>query len=163
MSFGRYFEDFTVGHVYRHWPGKTVAESDHQFFCLLTMVRHPIHLDAHHSKSATRLESQLVIGTYVFSLLVGLSEADVTGKALGHLGFDRVRHLAPVRHGDTIYGESEVLAKEPVDGRPDRGSVDVETRARNQDGELVMSFHRRMVVATRSYAGTKIGPLGGEG
>lgn len=158
MSFGRLFEEFHVGSIYKHWPGKTVSESDHQLFCLLTMVRHPIHLDAHHSQDATRLERQLVIGTYIFSLLVGLSESDITGKALGHLGFDKVQHFAPVLHGDTIYGESEVLEKRPTDGRLDRGEILVETRAHNQDGTLIMSFRRELVVATRRYTGKKIGP-----
>ncbi|OZM72140.1 dehydratase [Amycolatopsis antarctica] len=160
MSFGTFFDDVKVGEVYRHWPGKTISESEHQTFCLLTMVRHPIHLDAHHAKSATRLGQPLVIGSYVFSLLIGLSESDITGKALGHTGFDRVQHQAPVLHGDTIYGESEILNKENLVAKADRGKVSVETRAVNQNGVLVMSFRRNMILATREYRGKKIGPIG---
>ncbi len=114
MAFGRSFEEFEVGAVYRHWPGKTVTEYDHHLFCLLTMARHPLHIDAHYAKTATRYQQPLVIGSYVFSLLLGLSEADVAGQAITHKGFERIDHHAPVLHGDTLYAASEVLAKSPV-------------------------------------------------
>lgn len=146
MAFGRSFEEFDVGAVYRHWPGKTITEYDHHLFCLLTMARHPLHLDAEYAKTATRYSQPLVIGSYIFSLLLGLSEADVAGMAITHKGFESIDHLAPVMHGDTLYGESEVIAKSPVDGRPERGLVEVETRGRNQHGDLIMRFRRKLVV-----------------
>ncbi len=152
MAFGRSFEEFGVGDVYRHWPGKTVTEYDHHLFCLLTMARHPLHTDAHYAKTATRYQQPLVIGSYVFSLLLGLSEADVAGQAITHKGFERIEHHAPVLHGDTLYAESEVLGKSPVPGRPERGLVDVETRGRNQDGTLIMTFCRKLVVPAASAA-----------
>ena len=150
MAFGRSFDEFEVGAVYRHWPGKTVTEYDHHLFCLLTMARHPLHLDAEYAKTATRYRQPLVIGSYVFSLLLGLSEADVAGKAITHKGFERIDHHAPVMHGDTLFGESEVLAKEPVPGRPERGFVEIETCGRNQDGTLIMTFRRKLVVPLSS-------------
>jgi acyl dehydratase len=159
LAFGRFFEEFERGAVYRHWPGKTVTEYDHQLFCLLTMVRHPIHLDAHHSKTATRHQERLVIGSYIFSLLIGLSEDDITGKALSHLGFGKVEHCAPVLHGDTLYAESEVVECHDHQSAQDRGMVTVETRGRNQHGALVMAFQRELVVARHTYSGHKIGPL----
>jgi itaconyl-CoA hydratase len=146
MAFGRAFDEFEVGAVYRHWPGKTVTEYDHHLFCLLTMARHPLHLDAEYAKVATRYQQPLVIGSYVFSLLLGLSEADVAGMAITHKGFEKIEHLAPVMHGDTLYAESEVLAKSPVSGRPERGLVEVETRGKNQHGALIMRFSRKLVV-----------------
>jgi len=161
MAFGRSFEEFEVGALYRHWPGKTVTESDHHLFCLLTMAHHPLHIDAHYAKSATRYRQPLVIGSYVFSLLLGLSEADVAGQAITHKGFERIDHHAPVMHGDTLYGESEVLAKEPVPGRPERGLVEVETRGRNQDGTLIMTFRRKLVVPVRSVSAAPPEPADG--
>jgi acyl dehydratase len=149
MAFGRSFEEFEVGTVYRHWPGKTVTESDHQLFCLLTMARHPLHIDAEYAKTATKYRRPLVIGSYIFSLLLGLSEADIAGMAITHKGFEKIDHLAPLMHGDTLYGESEVIGKWPVPGRPERGLVEVETRGKNQDGILIMNFRRRLVVPTR--------------
>ncbi|MEU9976449.1 MaoC family dehydratase [Streptomyces sp. NPDC051014] len=149
MTFGRYFEDFEVGQVFRHWPGKTVTEYDHHLFSLLTMVRHPLHLDAHYAKTATRYEQPLVIGSYVFSLLLGLSEADVAGLAITHRGFEKIEHHAPLLHGDTLYAESEVYAKHDIPDREGRGQVGVETRGHNQDRTLVMTLRRDLVVPTR--------------
>jgi len=146
MAFGRAFDEFEVGAVYRHWPGKTVTESDHHLFCLLTMARHPLHIDAEYAKTATRYQQPLVIGSYVFSLLLGLSEDDVAGMAITHKGFEKIDHLAPVMHGDTLYAESEVIAKSPVPGRPERGLVEVETSGKNQHGTLIMRFRRKLVV-----------------
>ncbi len=156
MAFGRSFEEFEVGAVYRHWPGKTVTEYYHHLFCLLTMARHPLHIDANYAKTATRYQQPLVIGSYVFSLLLGLSEADVAGQAITHKGFERIDHHAPVMHGDTLYGESEVLAKSPVPDRPERGLVEIETRGRNQDGTLIMTFSRKLVVPAGPASGTPI-------
>jgi itaconyl-CoA hydratase len=158
MAFGRTFEEFEVGAIYSHWPGKTVTEYDHHLFCLLTMARHPLHLDAEYAKTATRYQQPLVIGSYVFSLLLGLSEADVAGRAITHKGFERVDHQAPVMHGDTLYAESEVLSKSPVRGRPERGLVEIVTRGRNQNGTLVMSFTRRLVVPATSHDSASPGP-----
>ncbi|NGO75787.1 MaoC family dehydratase [Streptomyces sp. YC504] len=146
MPFGADFDAFSMGAVLRHWPGKTVTESDHHLFCLLTMVRHPLHLDAVYAESATRHGRPLVIGSYVMSLLIGLSEADVSGRALACRGFDEVRHTAPVFHGDTLYGESEVLAVEDCAEAADRGAVRIETRGLNQHGQQVMSFRRTLIV-----------------
>jgi len=153
MAFGRYYDEFEVGASYKHWPGKTITEYDHHLFSLVTMVRHPLHLDANYAKTATRYGQPLVIGSYIFSLLLGLSEADVAGLAITHKGFEKIDHFAPMMHGDTLYGESEVIAKSPIADRPERGLVEVETRGRNQHGALIMSFRRKLVVPTAPVAG----------
>lgn len=162
MGFGRSFEEFEEGAVYRHWPGKTITEYDHHLFCLLTMARHPLHLDAEYAKTATRYSQPLVIGSYIFSLLLGLSEADVAGMAITHKGFEKIDHLAPVMHGDTLYGESEVIAKSPVAGRPERGLVEVETRGLNQHGTLIMRFRRKLVVPVSPAAAAPFPATGEE-
>ncbi len=153
MQFGRYFEEFEVGAVYRHWPGKTVTESDDHLFCLITMNHHPLHLDAHYAQSATQFGRNVVVGNLIYSLLLGMSVADVSGKAIANLEVESLRHLAPTFHGDTIYGETTVLDKKESGSKPDRGVVTVETRGYKQDGTLVCVFRRRVMVPTKAYAG----------
>ena len=128
MQFGRYYEEFEVGAVYKHWPGKTVTEYDDHLFCLLTMNHHPLHLDAHYAQETTDFKRNVVVGNYVYSLLLGMSVADVSGKAIANLEVESLRHIRPTFHGDTLYGETEVLSKTPSRSKDDRGVVYVETR-----------------------------------
>ena len=151
MQFGRYFEEFEVGDVYRHWPGKTVTEYDDHLFCLLTMNHHPLHMDAHYAQS-TEFGRNVVVGNYIYSLLLGMSVPDVSGRAIANLEVESLRHVAPTFHGDTIYGETTVLATTPSSSRPDRGVVQVETRGYKQDGTVVCVFRRKVMVPTRAYA-----------
>ena len=153
MQFGRYFEDFEVGAVYRHWPGKTVTESDDHLFCLITMNHHPLHLDAHYAETATQFGRNVVVGNLIYSLLLGMSVPDVSGRAIANLEVESLRHVAPTFHGDTIYGETTVLGKKESGSKPDRGVVTVETRGYKQDGTLVCTFRRRVLVPKREYAG----------
>ena len=95
MQFGRYYEEFEVGAVYKHWPGKTVTEYDDHLFCLLTMNHHPLHLDAHYAQETTDFKRNVVVGNYVYSLLLGMSVADVSGKAIANLEVESLRHVAP--------------------------------------------------------------------
>ncbi len=147
-QFGRYFEEFNVGDVYKHWPGRTITESDDILFCMLTMNHHPLHIDANYAKDS-QYGRQVVVGNLVVDIAMGQSVPDVSGKALANLGFEKVEFLAPTFHGDTIYSESEVLDLKEPSSRPDRGIVTVETRAKNQRGELVMKFRRSVMVAKR--------------
>ena len=149
MRFGRYFEEFEVGAVYRHWPGKTVTEYDDHLFCLLTMNHHPLHLDAHYAKEATEFGKNIVVGNYIYSLLLGMSVPDVSGKAIANLEVESLRHIAPTFHGDTIYGETEVLETTRSRSKPDRGVVAVETRGYKQDGTVVCVFRRKVMVPLR--------------
>jgi len=151
VQFGRYYEDFEVGATYRHWPGKTVTEYDDHLFCLLTMNHHPLHLDAHYAESATDFGRNVVVGNYIYSLLLGMSVPDVSGKAIANLEVEFLRHVAPTFHGDTIYGQTTVLAMTESKSKDDRGIVEVETKGCNQDGTLVCVFRRKVMVPKRSY------------
>ena len=153
MQFGRYLEEFEVGAIYKHWPGKTVTEYDDHLFCLLTMNHHPLHLDAHYAREATEFGKNVVVGNYIYSLLLGMSVADVSGKAIANLEVESLRHLAPTFHGDTIYGETTVLEVKESASKPDRGIVYVETRGYKQDGTIVCIFRRRVMVPKREYVG----------
>jgi acyl dehydratase len=156
VQFGRYFEEFEVGAVYRHWPGKTVTESDDHLFCLITMNHHPLHLDAHYAETVSQFGRNVVVGNLIYSLLLGMSVADVSGKAIANLEVESLRHVAPTFHGDTIYGETTVLDKKESGSKPDRGVVTVETRGYKQDGTLVCVFRRRVMVPTKGYAGPEL-------
>jgi acyl dehydratase len=145
MAFGRYFEEFETGQVLKHWPGRTITEFDDTWFSLMTMNQHPLHIDAHYARS-TQHGKCLVNGTLVFSLAVGMSVADVSGKAIANLEYEEVKHIGPVFHGDSIYAESRILEKRESKTKPDRGIIYVETKAYNQNRELVLTFKRRVLV-----------------
>jgi acyl dehydratase len=151
LQFGRYFEEFEVGAVYKHWPGKTVTEYDDHLFCLLTMNHHPLHMDAHYAGETTDFGRNVVVGNYIYSLLLGMSVADVSGKAIANLEVESLKHVKPTFHGDTIYGETEVLDKTESRSKDDRGVVHVETRGYKQDGTVVCIFRRKVMVPKRSY------------
>ena len=143
--YGRYLEEFQVGDIYKHWPGKTITESDNFLFCAITMNTSPLHLDAHLMESHQHGQI-LVAGTYVLSLVVGISIPDTSGKAIANLEYESIKHDAPVFIGDTVYAESEVLEVRESRSKPDRGVVYIETRALNQRDERVLTMRRRFLV-----------------
>jgi len=149
MSFGRYFEEFEVGEVFKHWPGRTITEADNTWFSLLTMNQHPLHSDAHYA-SQTQHGQRLVVGTLVFSIVVGLSVADISGRAIANLEYEGIKHEAPVFHGDTIYAQSRILDKRESHTKLDRGIVHVETHGLNQRGEIVLTLKRKVLIPKRS-------------
>lgn len=149
MQFGRCYEEFEIGAVYKHWPGRTITEYDDTLFCMLTMNHHPLHIDANYAET-TQFKQRLVVGSLVFSVVLGMTVEDVSGKAIANLEFEHVKHLGPTFHGDTIYAETTVLEKRLTSSNPDRGVVTVETIAYNQRRENVLSFKRSVLVPTRA-------------
>ncbi len=149
--YGRYLEEFEVGDVYKHWPAKTVTEADDHLFCLITMNHHPLHLNDVYAAESQQGRN-VVVGPLVYSLALGMSVSDVSGKAIANLATDELSHPAPVFHGDTLYVESEVLEKRESQTKPDRGTVRVHTRVYKQDGTLVAEF-KRLVLVPRKHAG----------
>lgn len=147
-NIGNYFEDFVEGEVIHHSLSKTIFESDNNFFSLLTMNAHPVHTNMDYA-SKNQHGRILVVGTLVFSLAVGITVPDISGKAIANLGYDEVKHLAPVFINDTIYVRSKVLEKRPSKSKLDRGIVLVESIASNQNGEDVLSFKRHVLVKKR--------------
>jgi acyl dehydratase len=151
-AYGRYLEEFEEGAVYKHWPAKTVTEADDHLFCLITMNHHPLHInDVYAGKS--QQGRNVVVGPLVYSLALGMSVSDVSGKAIANLATEELSHPAPVFHGDTLFVESEVLEKKESRSKPDRGTVKVHTRVFNQDGVLVAEF-KRLVLVPRKTPGT---------
>src|SRR5262249_25175064 len=127
MAYGRYFEEFAPGQVIKPWPGRTITETDCTWFALLTMNQHPVHSDAHYAATQTQHGQRLVLGPLVFSIGIGMTVADVSGKAIANLEIEKITHDGPTFIGDTLYSESTVLATRES-SRGDRGTVTVETR-----------------------------------
>jgi len=150
--FGRYFEDFVVGDVYRHWPGKTITEADDHLFCMITMNHHPTHTNNWFAEHESPMGKPLVVGNLVYSLVLGMSVPDVSGSAIANLEVETLSHRKPTFHGDTIYAETRVLALKESSSKPDRGIVTVETKGINQRGEEVCYFRRKVMVWKRDGA-----------
>lgn len=150
-SFGRYFEEFDVGDVYEHRPGRTITQTDNVWFSLLTMNTHPMHFDEEYAK-ASEFGRCIVCSPFTVALLVGMSVTDVSQKAIANLGWREISMTAPVFAGDTLYAESEVIETRPSKSRPQAGIVTVRTKGLNQDGKVVCVFERTILVARRGQS-----------
>ena len=150
-SLGRYFEDFTVGDVYEHFPGRTITEADNIQFSLLTMNQHPMHCDAAFAANS-EFGRPLVNSGLTLAIVLGMTVADVSGKAIANLGWTEIKLTAPVVPGDTIYAESEVLEKRESKSRPTQGIVNVRSTGRKDDGTVFMSFVRSVLIPKRGHA-----------
>ncbi len=142
---GNYFEDFTKGQLIEHQLSKTLTESDNNLFCLLTMNHHPLHLNHQYAENSQH-QRVLVVGTLVFSLVVGMTVPDISGKAIANLQYEEILHLAPVFIGDTLYARTRILEITPSKSKADRGVVYVETIASNQDQIDVLKFRRKVLI-----------------
>lgn len=142
---GLYFEDFEVNMEINHSLSKTIFESDNNLFSLLTMNHHPLHINLDYAKKNQHGQI-LVVGTLVFSIVVGMTVPDISGKAIANLGYEDIKHLAPVFINDTIYAKTKILDKRESKTKPDRGIIYVETIGYNQNGEDVISFRRNVLV-----------------
>jgi itaconyl-CoA hydratase len=149
-SFGRYLEDFEVGDIYEHRPGRTITESDNINFSLMTMNFHPLHCDRAFAEKS-EFGKPLVNSALSLAIVVGMSVSDVSGKAIANLGWKEINLTGPVYPGDTLYAESEVLEKRESKSRPTQGIVTVMTRAYKQDGTPVMDFIRIALIPKRGH------------
>ncbi len=149
-SFGRSYEDFEIGHVYEHRPGRTVTEIDNIWFTLLTMNTHPLHFDNAYA-ARSEFGKPLVNSCLTLSIVVGMSVSDVSQKAIGNLGWNDIRLVSPVFCGDTLYAESTVLAKRESASRPTQGIVTVKTAGMKADGSVVITFERTVLVPKRGH------------
>lgn len=147
--FGGYLEEYQPGDLFKHWPGKTVTEADDHLFCLLTMSASPLHTDAEYAKNQMPDGKNIVIGTYIYALVAGMSVPDISGRAIANLGVRELKHVAPVYHGDTIYAETLVLGTRNSNSRPDAGILTVKTRGIKADGTLVCEFERSVMLPRR--------------
>ena len=145
---GRFFEDFEVGDIYEHPLGRTVTTTDNAWFTLLTQNTAAIHFDRHFAEQ-TEFKRPLVDSTFTLALVTGQSVTDVSQNVMANLGWDEVRLPAPVFEGDTIYSRSEVLECRESRSRPEVGIVTVYTTGFNQEGTVVITFKRTLLVYKR--------------
>lgn len=149
MSFGRWYEELDVGAVYRHWPGRTITEHDNTWFALLSMNQNPLFIDEHFARTQP-LGRRPVIDGLIFSLAVGMSVADTSGRTAANLGYDVVTFEHPLFPGDSLYAESEVLDKRESRSKPGRGIVHIETRGFNQHGDRIIVLRRKFLAPKQS-------------
>ena len=150
-TFGRYYEDFKIGEIYEHRPGRTISETDNTWFTLLTMNTHPMHFDAEYAK-ASEFGKCIVCSPLTVALMVGMSVTDVSQKAIANLGWTDIKLTHPLFAGDTLYAESEVMDKRESNSRPGAGIVTVKTIGLNQHGTVVGTFNRTMLIAKRGHS-----------
>ena len=149
---GKYYEDLEVGAHYKHSLGRTITEMDNVLFSALTMNTQPLHINEDFA-SKTQFGQRIANGIFTMGLVIGLSVTDVTeGTIVANLGYDKVNHPHPVYHGDTIYGETEVLDKRDSKSNPDRGIVRLKQIGRNQDGVIVVELERTVMFLKRGKA-----------
>ena len=148
-SYGRYLDDFNIGDIYEHRPGRTLTESDNTWFTLLTM--NPLHFDKEYA-SKSEFGKPLVNSCLTLSIVAGMSVSDISQKTIANLGWDKIKLTAPVYVGDTLYAESVVLSKRESKSRPTQGIVSVRTTGFNQDGKEVISYERTMLIPKNGHA-----------
>jgi itaconyl-CoA hydratase len=148
---GLYYEDFEIGDIFEHRPGRTITDVDNIWMTLLTLNVQPVHFDLAYA-SKTEWKKLLVDSTFTLALLTGMSVRTVSAKVVANLGWDKVKATHPVFAGDTLYAESTILSKRESKSRPTQGIVTVSTRGVNQDGKEVMSFERTMLIYKRGHS-----------
>jgi acyl dehydratase len=147
--FGGYLENYEPGDTFSHWPGKTITQAEDHLFCLLTMAVSPLHVDAYYAETEMDGGRNVVVGSFVYALLLGMSVPDISGRAIANLGADELRHVAPMHHGDTLYGESTVVDVRRSRSRPGTGILTVQTTGYNQRREVVCTFRRSVLLPMR--------------
>jgi len=150
-DYGRYYEDFEIGHIYEHRPGRTMTQADNTWFTLLTMNKHPLHFDLDYAK-ISEFEKPLVNSAFTLAVVAGMSVSDVSQKTIANLGWNDIKLTAPVFAGDTIYAESEVLSKRESKSRPNAGIVTVKTTGHKEDGTVFMTYERSMLIPKQGHA-----------
>lgn len=147
---GRYYEDFAVGDVYRCRYGRTITEAENIQFTLQTNNSNQIHFNRDYGRR-TDWGRCLVNSLLTLSVVIGMSVRDVSENGFA-LGWDEIELPNPVYPGDTLYSESEILFKRESKSDSRRGIVKVATRGYNQDGALVLSSIRSVMVWKRQHA-----------
>ncbi|HAT1973094.1 MaoC/PaaZ C-terminal domain-containing protein [Legionella pneumophila serogroup 1] len=150
-DFGFYFEDFTIGQIIEHRPGRTITQNDNIWFTLLTMNTAQLHFDSHYAEQ-TEWKKPIVDSTFTLAIITGMTVNTISKKVVANLEWDKIKLLKPVFEGDTIYAETEIKAKRESKSRPTQGIITVETRGMNQHKEVFMSFERTVLVYKRGGA-----------
>ena len=140
--YGVDFEDFEVGQVFEHRPGRTISLEEAVRHGVRGLDLSPHIADQEYAKKANAGHYR-VPEAYVLSVIA--MSTKTFGKVVANLSMTQVR-IGDIYAGDTLYCESEILGKRESKSRPDQGLMHVETRAVNQRGELVFSYQRKFLV-----------------
>lgn len=149
---GLYVEEFEVGAVYLHRPGRTATEADNVLFSSLTMNSQALHLDA--AYAATQPFGQRLMNSmWTLATMVGASVAQLTqGTLVAQLALSDIAFPAPLLHGDTLYTETEILDVRLSGSRPGQGIVTMRHTGRNQTGAVVATATRVALMWCRDAA-----------
>ena len=164
---GRFFEDFLVGTTYQHPFGRTISEADSTWFTLLTCNTNQNHFNADLAKSNPITGGRVIVNSgFTVALVLGLSVIDMSQNAVANLGWTDIKLTHPVYIGDTLYAESLCLEMRESASRPELGIIRMKTRGLNQDGDVIVSWFRSVMVPKRSsgigqnyFPAAKSGPL----
>jgi acyl dehydratase len=149
---GYYFDEFTVGQVFKHGIRRTVTETDNVLFSTLTHNPAPLHLDKEYMRTESEFGEPLVNSFFTIGLIVGISINDITlGTTVANLGLEEVRFPSPLFVGDTVHVETEVMALRPSRSRPNNGILTLEHRGFNQR-DVLIAICRRNVLMLRKTA-----------
>jgi acyl dehydratase len=139
---GKYYDELEAGMVFKHELGRTLTEMDNVLFSSLTMNTQPLHLNEDFAKN-TQFGRRIVNGLFTMALAVGISVSELTqGTIVANLGYENVKHPHPMYHGDTLYVETEILAKRESKSQPGRGIITMKHTGRNQDGITCLEVTR---------------------
>ncbi|GAB2592301.1 MaoC family dehydratase [Streptomyces capparidis] len=145
------YEEFTVGHVIEHRPGRTVTEMDNVLMSMLHMNAAPLHIDAAYSERSA-WGRPVVSSLVTLAIVGGMTARSTSGRTLANLGWENIRLTCPVFAGDTLYAETEILAKRLSASRPGEGVVTCRTRGVKSTGETVLTYERSFLVPTLERA-----------
>jgi itaconyl-CoA hydratase len=146
---GLYYEDFVLGNIIEHRPGRTITSTDNIWQSLISMNQHPLHIEKEYAKH-TEFKEMIVSSLVTFNIVNGMTVNTISQKAVANLGWDQVRLLAPVFVGNTLYAETEILEKRLSKSRPDQGIVRVRTSGFNQKNQKVIEFQRSFLVCRKN-------------
>jgi len=150
---GMYYEEFEIGKLYRHTLRRTVTQMDNMLFSNMTLNPQPLHIDRDFCEKETQWGQPLMNSLFTLGLMVGIQVSDMTcGTTIANLGMTDVTFPHPLFEGDTIHCTSEVLAKRESKSRADAGIVSVRSTGKNQDGAVVYTFDRTMLIQRRGHA-----------
>jgi itaconyl-CoA hydratase len=141
------YEDFEVGQVFEHRPGRTFTAEENRLHAMRSADLSIRNVDAVYNDKVYRGE-QLVAETLILSVVTAMT-TKTFNKVVANLGWKNIQFPTPVRAADTIYAESEILGKRESQSRPTQAVLHVRTRAVNQRGEEVCAFERRLLIYKR--------------
>jgi itaconyl-CoA hydratase len=159
---GPYYEDFHVGDIIKHWPGRTITEADNVWFTLLTMNTHPIHFDSNYAKGQM-FGKTLVNSLLTLAIVGGMAVWETSQNAVANLGFGEIKIPKPVFVGDTLYCETEILDKRVSKTNPETGIISARHTGYNQENEVILVIERSFLSKRQGYDRSKIPQFGTQG